>query len=130
MLSRIDNHPLLGKQLILTSDLDDSALMWLFANAAGLIYMSRDEGFGLPVLEAARQGCPVICADIPVLHETGGAWPCYVQPDVRQLMEALQNPPARGLPDPLCRTWDQVAMQLGQYLACQTTAVLHYTPEN
>ncbi|WP_313304087.1 glycosyltransferase family 4 protein [Stutzerimonas balearica] len=130
LLSRIDNHPLLGKQLLLASNLDDSALMWLFDSAAGLIYMSRDEGFGLPVLEAARQGCPVICADIPVLHEAGGTWPRYVRPDVRHLLEALLDPPARGLPNPQCRTWDQVAMQLGQYLACQTTAVFPHMPEN
>lgn len=33
---------------------------------------SGAEGFGLPVLEAAVARVPLVCADIPVLHEVGG----------------------------------------------------------
>ncbi|WP_278361538.1 glycosyltransferase family 4 protein [Stutzerimonas kunmingensis] len=125
LLARIDNHPLLGKQLLQAGNLDDSALMWLFSHAAALLYMSRDEGFGLPVAEASMLGCPVICTDIPVLREAGGAWPRYVEPDASRLLEILLEPPMRGQADQACRTWDQVAEQLARYL-CLDTAFASY----
>jgi glycosyltransferase involved in cell wall biosynthesis len=38
-----------------------------------LVFMpSHREGFGMPVLEAALAGLPVVCTDIPAAHEIGG----------------------------------------------------------
>lgn len=48
---------------------DDSVLQDLYQNANCLIYPSRWEGFGLPILEAISLGCPVICSDIKVFEE-------------------------------------------------------------
>jgi glycosyltransferase involved in cell wall biosynthesis len=42
---------------------DDVALAQYYRNAAALIYPSLYEGFGMPILEAIGQGCPVICSD-------------------------------------------------------------------
>lgn len=42
---------------------------FLLKNCLALIYPSSYEGFGLPVLEAAGEGTPVICTDLPVLEE-------------------------------------------------------------
>ena len=36
-----------------------------------MILPSYAEGFGLPIVEAARRGRPVICSDIPVFREVG-----------------------------------------------------------
>lgn len=47
-------------------------LDWLLRNAAGLVFPSRFEGFGLPVLEAMGNGCPVIAADATALTEVVG----------------------------------------------------------
>ena len=46
-------------------------LEWLYRNATLVLVPSRYEGFGLPLLEAATRGTPVIASDIPALRETG-----------------------------------------------------------
>jgi glycosyltransferase involved in cell wall biosynthesis len=38
---------------------------------------SRDEGFGLTVLEALAAGTPVVASDLPVLREVGGSAATY-----------------------------------------------------
>lgn len=59
---------------------DDAALDELYGTSLALLYPSLAEGQGLPPLEAMAAGCPVICADIPVLHETCGDAAFYVDP--------------------------------------------------
>jgi glycosyltransferase involved in cell wall biosynthesis len=44
---------------------------WLYANAAAVVFPSRFEGFGLPVVEAASFGARVIASDLDVFDEHG-----------------------------------------------------------
>lgn len=46
-------------------------LEWLYRNATLVLVPSCYEGFGLPLLEAATRGTPIIASDIPALRETG-----------------------------------------------------------
>lgn len=64
----------------------DEQLRWLLQHAAALLYPSRDEGFGLPPLEARTAGTPVIASSVPVLHETLGEEATFVDPDDPQSM--------------------------------------------
>ncbi|MDJ0335100.1 glycosyltransferase family 1 protein [Salinibacterium sp. G-O1] len=41
--------------------------------ATALVSASRDEGFGLPVVEAQALGTPVLLSDTPIFREIGGA---------------------------------------------------------
>jgi len=50
-------------------------LNWLYANATALWYPSLIEGFGLPVIEAAARGCPVLGASGHAVEEIGRGWP-------------------------------------------------------
>ncbi len=49
---------------------NDAALQHLLCNAAGLLYPSWYEGFGLPLHEAARYGTPVLAGTAGALPET------------------------------------------------------------
>ena len=63
---------------------DDVLLLRLFKGAIALVYPSRYEGFGLPVLEAMQQGCPVITTRLSSLPEVAGEAAIYVNPDSAQ----------------------------------------------
>lgn len=56
---------------------DDRLVASLLQGAAGLLFPSHAEGFGLPPAEAAALGIPVICNDLAVLHEVLGDYPVY-----------------------------------------------------
>ena len=56
-------------------------LIGLMAGAAALVFPSRFEGFGLPLLEAMAVGTPILCSDLPTLHEVGGDVPEYFDGD-------------------------------------------------
>lgn len=49
----------------------------LIKNAEALVFPSKYEGFGIPLLEAFVIGTPVIANDIPVLRESYGDMPIY-----------------------------------------------------
>ena len=51
---------------------DDDVLADLYSHAACLVFPSLQEGFGIPLLEAATFGCPVACSDIEVFREVMG----------------------------------------------------------
>jgi glycosyltransferase involved in cell wall biosynthesis len=53
----------------------------LLANATALLTASRQEGFGIPLVEAMRVGTPIAVSDIPVFHEIGGDAALYFPTD-------------------------------------------------
>jgi glycosyltransferase involved in cell wall biosynthesis len=58
----------------------DEELARHLASARALLFPSRAEGYGLPLIEALSLGVPVIASDIPVFREVGGNIPLYVDP--------------------------------------------------
>lgn len=84
----------------------DGELAWLYAHADLFVYLSLDEGFGLPPIEALTFGCPVLVSDIPIFRENLGEHATYVDPhDVDAAAAALTaltaRPPARVADVPL-----------------------------
>ena len=51
---------------------DDHKLKKYYMNASLFVFPSKYEGFALPILEATRFGCPVVCSNINVFKEVGG----------------------------------------------------------
>jgi glycosyltransferase involved in cell wall biosynthesis len=58
----------------------DGELIRLYQGAEALVFPSLDEGFGLPVLEAMRCGCPVITSNLSSLPEVAGGAALLVDP--------------------------------------------------
>jgi alpha-1,3-rhamnosyl/mannosyltransferase len=50
----------------------DAVLVYLYRRATALVFPSKYEGFGLPVVEAMALGCAVICSPVASLPEVGG----------------------------------------------------------
>lgn len=72
--------------------ISDDDLKELYFNATCFILPSLYEGFGLPVLEAMSQGCPVITSNVSSLPEVSGDAAILVDPmDANELYEALEN---------------------------------------
>lgn len=53
----------------------------LYKHAVCMVLPSLYEGFGLPVLEAMKHGCPVIASNVSSLPEAGGDACLYVDPE-------------------------------------------------
>ena len=60
---------------------EEPELAWLYRNATAVLFPSRYEGFGFPLVEAFVRGTPAVAADIPVLHEIGDGVARFVDPD-------------------------------------------------
>ena len=70
-MKRISNHPKKNKLLFYDHHCSDEILKILYANARATIVASKDEGFGLPIIEANYFGSPVIARDIEIFQEVG-----------------------------------------------------------
>lgn len=66
------SHPQLGYQFFWVDNASDQFLEELYENVDCLIAASYGEGFGLPLIEAAAYGTPIIARDIAVFREVAG----------------------------------------------------------
>jgi glycosyltransferase involved in cell wall biosynthesis len=85
-------------RVLRTGYLSDVHLRSVVAGASALVLPSRDEGFGLPVLEALACNVPVVCSDVPALREVAGGHATYVPVGdaaalAQALVEAVEDPP-------------------------------------
>ncbi len=76
---RLRNHPERGKRLFWFNCISDEYLKKIYAASSCLIAASLAEGFGLPLIEAARYKLPIIARDIPVFREVAGEHAYYFQ---------------------------------------------------
>ena len=78
-------------ELVLHEYVSDAALDQFYRGATALLYLSSDEGMGLPPLEALARGCPVVCPDIPIFREVCGDAVFYVPlRDVNALAKMIE----------------------------------------
>jgi glycosyltransferase involved in cell wall biosynthesis len=109
----------LGKEGIrLIANVDDQALNALYAGCEALFFLSRYEGFGMPILEAAQHDCKIITSNNSALGEVAppGALKLdpYGTPEV--LAESIAAYLRTGNPDygnyKERYTWDNAALEI------------------
>ncbi|HIL56420.1 MAG TPA: glycosyltransferase family 1 protein [Rhodothermales bacterium] len=68
----------------------DAQLRALYRRAAGFLYVSRLEGFGLPILESMAAGGPVVTSSVSSMPEVAGEAALLVDPlDVDAIADAI-----------------------------------------
>lgn len=81
VFGRLESSPVVRRTVVEYPDLSDGAIATLMCRAAGVLFPTRAEGFGLPPAEAILRGAPVICSDLPVFREILGNIPVYLDSD-------------------------------------------------
>jgi len=99
VFDRLDSMPKDGP-VRAYSEAEDGVVAALIKGSTGLLFPSRAEGFGLPPVEAAALGVPVVSSDLPVVREVLGDIPVYASPTERyqwkQSIESLINGRTKG----------------------------------
>lgn len=85
--------------IIFTGFISREDLEILYQEAVALLFMSKFEGFGFPVLEAMARGCPVITSNVTSIPEVAGDAAILLAPEdtagIRDAMLDLLLHPAR-----------------------------------
>jgi glycosyltransferase involved in cell wall biosynthesis len=72
LASRLRVHRERGRRLLWLDAASDEVLQAVYGAVSALLAPSEGEGFGLPLVEAAQHGVPVIARDLPVFKEVAG----------------------------------------------------------
>lgn len=139
LLRRIRESPELGGMLVWHEHVDDATLVRLYGEADALVAASHAEGFGLPIVEAAHFGKPVIASDIPVFREVGGdagadffdvGSPTSLHQALKRFLERRKSgelPPRRD--DAAWPSWSQSVAELEAVVLGDNWYVTYEPPE-
>ncbi|QEI08622.1 glycosyltransferase family 4 protein [Pigmentiphaga aceris] len=75
--AKLREHSQSGRRLLWLENASDAVLAEAYRRADLLLVASQGEGFGLPLIEGARQGLPLLVRDIPVFREVAGDHAAY-----------------------------------------------------
>lgn len=109
--------------IILLDYIKDESLVDLYNGATGFLYMSKYEGFGLPILEAMQCGTPVVCSNTSSMPEVAGDAAITMDPDdevefVKSLMSLYNSRSVRenlrsaGLVQSSRFSWEKYATEV------------------
>ena len=70
----------LRDKVLILNQVTDNELSWLYRNCQIFSFLSLDEGFGLPVLEALYFNCTLLLSDIKVFREISKGKAEFVNP--------------------------------------------------
>ncbi|MFU0507334.1 glycosyltransferase [Pseudaminobacter sp. NGMCC 1.201702] len=125
LIRKLRRHRERNRRLFWIEDASDEFLDRIYASCTCLIAASHGEGFGLPLIEAATKGLPIIARDIPVFREVAGDHAFYFKATATpaELSAALGtwlrlNRRLRTPNSSLIRrlTWEESAEQLKRHL--------------
>jgi len=125
IVEKIKRHPLFNIRLFWLSGISDEYLELVYKASDCLVAASAAEGFGLPLIEAAKHGLPLLVRDIEVFREvTGGRARFFRGTTGEDLAKSIQDfifrykknehrssPPGEWL------TWEQSAKKIFEFLS-------------
>jgi len=130
LVERLRVHPERGQRLFWIEGASDEFLERIYDASTCLIAASYGEGFGLPLIEAAQHGLPIIARDIPVFQEVAAEYVFYFNGeapsdvaesiiDWLQLYREKRHPESKSMP---WLTWRESAEQLKNVLLASRSA--------
>ena len=133
VMERLQELTIQGNRITWKSRATDDELLDAYASAGALIMASEGEGYGLPIVEAAMHGLPIIARDLPVFREVGGDGVWYFRAesaaDLADAIECWLQLAVRGeqpLPERVCWiSWSQSASQLMKVLEYGAQGLWH-----
>lgn len=122
LVQRIQHHPEHSRRLFWLDGISDEYLERLYSDSTCLIAAAFGEGFGLPLIEAAQHGLPIIARDIPVFREVAQDHAWYFNADdpenfaaqIRQWLLNYADATHPGSQDMPWLTWEQSAAMLAR----------------
>lgn len=120
LVDRLRRHEQADRRLYWLEKADDATLITMYRRASALLAASEGEGFGLPLIEAAQYGLPIVARDLPVFQEVAGEHAFYfhgmdpltMAGGLVQWLERQANGTVPGSRDMPWLTWRQSAAQL------------------
>jgi glycosyltransferase involved in cell wall biosynthesis len=118
--SRVEAHAERGRRLFWLEDAGDGELDAIYRQSSALLAASWGEGYGLPLIEAARRDLPVIARDLPVFREVMGEQARYFSAQhaselANELHDMLVSPRTPASPLQFS-TWQQSATALAKVI--------------
>ncbi len=134
-IERLRTHPERGVRLFWLDDASDEYLELVFGATSALLAASEGEGFGLPLIEAARHGLPLVVRDLPVFREVAGEHATYFsgteRSDLARVLRAWlrdSRVTAKCGFHPSLLSWAESAQQLWMALGAEDSAEIDVTP--
>jgi glycosyltransferase involved in cell wall biosynthesis len=123
IIETLRNHPELGRRLFWLEGISDEYLEMVYGASTCLIASSEGEGFGLPLIEAAQHGLPILARDIPVFREVAGDHAIYFSGsqamDIATAIEEwLDRNDAGNVPSTANMPWQTGAESAEKILTC------------
>jgi len=117
---KLTRHKELDKKLFWLQGINDASLLNLYETATGVLMASEGEGFGLPLIEAAQYGRPILARDLEVFREVAGNYATYFSGNTPEelahaisswleMLKAGNAPDSKGMP---WLTWEQCTQQI------------------
>jgi glycosyltransferase involved in cell wall biosynthesis len=119
--NKIHNYAL-DRYITYLGYVDKSEMPYLYGNASFLIFPSLFEGFGIPILEAMRMECPVLCSNNTSIPEVAEDAAIYFDPyspdDIAKKMNQLITDQGlkramveKGIEQSKKYSWDKAAQE-------------------
>jgi glycosyltransferase involved in cell wall biosynthesis len=127
LLAKLNEHPQINHKLFWLKGIDDPLLQELYKAASCLLAAAEGEGFGLPLIEAAHHGLPILARDIPVFREVSRDCAYYFTGNTakdllnslnewRQLEQVKQHPRSHDMP---YSNWAQCGAKYIDFISTQ-----------